>query len=99
MLIGRGRRREHLIYENKREGVVSYGYWTRTYYKTPLFLQSDWIICRKWRLLIGSISSDRIGWYYKTFQSSFGLNKFILGPFRSRMRAPHPSRGSLSGDV
>jgi hypothetical protein len=29
MVIGRGRRREHLIYENKRGGVVSYGYRTR----------------------------------------------------------------------
>jgi hypothetical protein len=36
---------------------------TRTYYMTPLFLQSDWIIGRKWRLVIGSISSDMIGWY------------------------------------
>jgi hypothetical protein len=40
-----------------------------------------------------------IGWCYKTFQSSFRLNKFIFGPFRSRMRAPHPSRGSPTGDV
>ena len=40
-----------------------------------------------------------IGWYYKTFQSSFALNKFIFGPFRSRMRAPHPYRGSPTGDV
>jgi hypothetical protein len=31
-----------------------------------------------------------IGWCYKTF--SFRLNKFIFGSFRSRMRAPHPSR-------
>jgi len=29
MAIGRGRRREHLIYENKGE-VVSYGHTTRT---------------------------------------------------------------------
>jgi hypothetical protein len=29
-----------------------------------------------------------IGWCYKTFQSSFALNKFIFGPFRLRMRAP-----------
>ena len=63
------------------------------------FLVSDWIIGRKWRLLIGSISSDMIGWYYKTFQSTFVSNKFIFGPLRSRMRAPHPSRGSPTGDV
>jgi hypothetical protein len=47
----------------------------------------------------GSISSDVIGCCYKTFQSSFALNKFIIGHFRSRMRAPHPSRGSPTGDV
>ena len=63
------------------------------------FLASDWIINRKLRLLNGSISSDMIGWCYKTFQSSFGLNKFIFGPFRSCMRSPHPSRGSPMGDV
>ena len=45
------------------------------------------------------LSSDMIGGCYKTFQSSFRLNKFIFGPFRSRMRAPHPSRGSFTGDV
>jgi hypothetical protein len=34
-----------------------------------------------------------------TFQSTFVSNKFIFGPSRSRMRAPHPSRGSPTGDV
>jgi hypothetical protein len=63
------------------------------------FLASDWLIGRKCRLLIGQISWLLIGWFYKTFQSSFGLNKFIFGPFRSRMRASHPSRGSPTGDV
>ena len=31
-----------------------------------------------------------IGWYYKTFQSSFGLNKFILVP--SDRACAHPTR-------
>ena len=38
-----------------------------------------------------------IGWCYKTFQFSFRLNKFILGSFRSRMRAPHPTREKKYG--
>ena len=63
---------------------------TRTYYMTPLFLQSDWIIGRKWRLVIGSISSDMIGWCYKTFQSCFRLNKFILVP--SDRACAYPNR-------
>jgi hypothetical protein len=63
------------------------------------FLASGWLIGRKCRLLIGQISWLLIGWFYKTFQSSFGLNKFIFGPFRSRMGASHPSRGSPMGDV
>jgi hypothetical protein len=46
------------------------------------FPVSDWLIGRKSRLLIGSISSDMISWCYKTFQSSFGLNRFIFCPFR-----------------
>ena len=50
-------------------------------------------------LWISEISSDMIGWCYRTFQSSFGLNKFILGLFRLRMRAPLPSRGSPTSDV
>jgi hypothetical protein len=42
-------------------------------------LLSDWFISSN---LIGSISSDMISWCYKTFQSSFGLNEFIIGHFR-----------------
>jgi hypothetical protein len=38
-----------------------------------------------------------IGWCHKTFQFSFRLNKFIFGSFRSRMRAPHPSRKKSAG--
>jgi hypothetical protein len=38
-----------------------------------------------------------IGWCYKTFKFSFRLNKFIFGSFRSRMRAPHPSRKKKYG--
>ena len=37
------------------------------------------------------------GWWYKTFQSSFGLNEFIIVHFWSRI--PPPSRGSHTGDV
>ena len=45
-----------------------------------------------------------IGWWYKTFQSSFGLglrtNKITpQWYFRSRMRAFHPSSESPTGDV
>ena len=76
----------------EKKGKNVYIVRSRTYYKSALFwlvqfLQSDWLIGRKYRLLSGSISSDMIGWCYKTFQSSFSLNKFISGPFRSRMRA------------
>ena len=39
-----------------------------------------------------------IGWFHKTFQFSFRLNKFIFGSFRSRMRAPHPSRKKSTGN-
>jgi hypothetical protein len=50
-------------------------------------------------LLINSISSDMNGWYYATFQSPFRLIKFIFGTLRTRLRAPHPFRGSATGDV
>jgi hypothetical protein len=67
-------------------------------------LLSDWLMDTGFYHLIGSISSDVIGWWYKTFQSSFGLslrtNKITPQKhFRSRMRAPIFSRGSPTGDV
>ena len=79
------------------DSVTVYIVRTRTYWKSPLFwlvhfpgfwlanrpeiATSDWFNFQWW--LVGHV------------QSSFGLNKFIFGPFRSRMRAHNLPKETL----